>query len=136
MDLLFSDRRQEYLCEDCGHRWSLPAPDPALDWPAGLSPGDLPTYLAAPLAALLAEPNPRVRLHWLVDCAEIAVRWSVAVTLAQVVQAHAGTLPERLVTRLREHIVFRRVQSQPHRQDVAAAPSTRPRPRARDPDSA
>ena len=104
MDLLFSDRRQEYVCEDCGHRWSLPAPGPALDWPAGLSPGDLPTYLAAPLAALLAEPNLRVRLHWLVDCAEIAVRWSVAVTLAQVVQAHAGTLPERLVRRLREHI--------------------------------
>ena len=103
-DLLFNDRRQEYVCEDCAHRWSLPAPGPALDWPAGLSPGDLPTYLAAPLAALLAEPNPRVRLHWLVDCAEIAVRWSVAVTLAQVVQAHAGTLPERLVRRLREHI--------------------------------
>ena len=103
-DLLFNDRRQEYVCEDCGHRWSLPAPGPALDWPAGLSPGDLPTYLAAPLAALLAEPNPRVRLHWLVDCAEIAVRWSVAVTLAQVVQVHAGTLPERLVSRLREHI--------------------------------
>lgn len=73
-DLLFSDRRQEYLCEDCAHRWPLPAPDPALDWPAGLSPGDLPTYLAAPLAALLAEPNLRIRLHWLVDCAEIAVR--------------------------------------------------------------
>ena len=103
-DLLFNDRRQEYVCEDCAHRWSLPAPGPALDWPAGLSPGDLPTYLAAPLAALLAEPNPRVRLHWLVDCAEIAVRWSVAVTLAQVVQAHAGTLPEPLVRRLRAHI--------------------------------
>ena len=104
MDLLFSERRQEYVCEDCGHRWSLQAHDPDLDWPAGLLPTDLPTYLAAPLAALLAERNPRVRLHWLLDCAEIAVRWSVAVTLAQVIQVHAGTLPEPLVRRLREPI--------------------------------
>jgi WD40 repeat protein len=101
---LYSARRQEYVCEGCGHRWPFLDQAPALDWPAGLAPADLPTYLAAPLAALLAEPHPRVRLHWLMDCAEIALRWSVAVALAQVVQANGGSLPERVAARLREHI--------------------------------
>ncbi|WP_295387747.1 NACHT domain-containing protein [uncultured Thiodictyon sp.] len=45
-----------------------------------------------------------MRLHWLVDCAEIAVRWSVAVALAQVLRANAGDLPGPLAERLREHI--------------------------------
>ena len=103
-EVLFSARRQEYQCEDCGHRWPLQAPAPVANWPQGLEPDTLPTYLAAPLAALLAEPHPRVRLHWLVDCAEIAVRWAVAVALAQVVQANAGALPEPIAERLREHI--------------------------------
>lgn len=99
LDPLFSAKRQEFICEDCGHRWPVADSAQALDWPAGLVPDGLPTYLAAPLAVLLAEPHPRLRLHGLVDCAEIALRWSVAVALA-----HAATLPEPLAARLREHI--------------------------------
>lgn len=101
-DVHFLVKRQEYLCQDCCHHWSL------LTWPAGIEPNTLPTYLAVPLASLLAEPHPRLRLHWLIDCAEIAVRWSVAVVLAQVLQADPGTgtsrLPETIAARIREHI--------------------------------
>ena len=102
-EVLFSARRQEYLCEACGHRWPFGQPA-AVAWPPGLEPADLPIYLAAPLASLLAERHPRVRLHWLVDCAEIAVRWGVAVALAEVLHANAGALPEPVVARLREQI--------------------------------
>ena len=103
-EVLFRPNRGEYTCDDCGQRWSLPALAPVLVWPPGLAPEALPTYLAAPLAALLAETHPRVRLHWLVDCAEIAVRWSAALALAQVVQAHGQVLPAWVAARLREHI--------------------------------
>ncbi|NVZ08219.1 NACHT domain-containing protein [Allochromatium humboldtianum] len=99
MNALFSPRRQDYLCEDCGHRWQLPQ-----SWPQGLEPETLPTYLAAPLAELLKEQHPGARLHWLVSCAEIAVRWSVAVALAQVIHANGGGLPIPIAERIREHI--------------------------------
>ena len=103
-DPLFSAKRQEYLCEACGHRWALQPASKSVPWPSGLEPGSVPTFLAAPLASLLAEPHPRVRLHWLVDCAEIAVRWSVALALAEVLQAHGGALPEAVSARIREQI--------------------------------
>lgn len=101
-DVQYLAKRQEYLCPDCRHFWSL------LKWPPGLEPETLPTYLALPLASLLGEPHPRLRLHWLIDCAEIAVRWTVAVTLAQVIRADPGTgtgrLPPPIAARIREHI--------------------------------
>jgi WD40 repeat protein len=103
-DPLFSAKRQEYLCEACGHRWALQPASKSVPWPSGLEPDSVPTFLAAPLASLLAEPHPRVRLHWLVDCAEIAVRWSVALALAEVLQAHGGALPEPIIERIREQI--------------------------------
>jgi WD40 repeat protein len=73
-------------------------------WPEGLGGEAMPSYLATPLAALLAEPHPRLRLHWLVDCAEIALRWSVALALAETIHAGGGTLPEALLKRLRDQI--------------------------------
>ena len=103
-DPLFSVKRQDYVCENCGHSWASQPAIKSVPWPSGLEPGSVPTYLAAPLASLLAEGHPRVRLHWLVDCAEIAVRWSVAVALAEVLQAHGGALPEPIIERSREQI--------------------------------
>lgn len=103
-DTRFLEKRQEFICEDCLHRWASSSPERAADWPLGLKPERLPTYLAAPLASLLAEPHPRVQLHWLVDCAEIAVRWSVAVALAEVVHAGEGALPEAIVERIRDQV--------------------------------
>jgi hypothetical protein len=102
--VFFRARQQEYECEDCGHHWPLPPAGAGLPWPSGLEPDSIPTFLAAPLASLLAEPHPRVRLHWLVDCAEIGVRWSVALALAEVLQAHGGALPEAIIERIREQI--------------------------------
>ena len=88
-DVRFLDKRREFICEDCLHRWAPTGPGEASAWPPRLKPEGLPTYLAAPLTSLLAEPHPRVRLHWLVDCAEIGVRWSVAVALAEVLHTKA-----------------------------------------------
>ena len=64
----------------------------------------LPSYLAIPIQAFLVENNPRVKLQWLVDCAEIAVRWVAALNLAQVLDAHQGILPKKLVKQLRNDI--------------------------------
>jgi hypothetical protein len=61
----------------------------------------LPTYLAIPLAALDREDNPRVRLHMLVDVAEIAVRWSVVLNLAELVYVGGGTLSTSVADAIR-----------------------------------
>lgn len=45
------------------------------EWPAGIDPLALPTHLAIPFERYLAEPNPRARLHWLVDT---TARWPSA----------------------------------------------------------
>ncbi|MFT5680321.1 MAG: WD40 repeat protein [Myxococcota bacterium] len=71
-------------------------------WPDGLT--DLPTWLAIPLSEYLTEPNPRVRLHWMLDTVEVAIRWAVAVALADVRLAHDGGLPKMLQRSIQEHI--------------------------------
>ncbi len=73
-------------------------------WPAGLAPEALPTYLAHPWAAYWQESHPRVKLSWLIDAAELSVRWSVAVALAEVLHAHGGVLPEAVLDRVRAHV--------------------------------
>jgi hypothetical protein len=79
-----------------------PIPEPS--WPHDVSPETLPTWLAHPWAALCGEPHPRVRLHWLVDTGELVVRWTVALALAEVVQAHGGRLPEAVAEAIAEHV--------------------------------
>ena len=82
--------------------------DPRMDaetptnWPDSLS--DLPTWLAIPLSEYLAELNPRVRLHWMLDTVEVAIRWAVAVALADVRQANDGGLPKMLQRSIQDHI--------------------------------
>ena len=87
---------------------SLPRPGagvsaPKPPWPTGLDPAIMPTYLAQPWSALLAEEHPRVRLHWLVDTAELAVRWTVAIALSEVVHACDG-IPVAVGERIRDHV--------------------------------
>ena len=72
--------------------------------PGGLNPVTMPTFLAHPTSALLAESHPRMKLHWLVDTAELAVRWAVAVALAEVVNANDGVIPEAVTRRIRDHV--------------------------------
>ncbi len=79
-----------------------PTPEPS--WPRDLSPETLPTWLAHPWAALCGESHPRVRLHWLVDTAELVVRCTVALALAEVVHAHGGRLPSSVAEAIAEHV--------------------------------
>jgi WD40 repeat protein len=64
----------------------------------------MPTYLAHPWAAFWQEDHPRIRLHWLVDTAELTVRWAVALALAEVVHANHGALPAGVVGEIHEQI--------------------------------
>lgn len=73
-------------------------------YPEGLEASRMPTYLAHPWHALCAEDHPRVKLHWLTDTAELAVRWAVAVALAEVLAAHDLTVPKRLAKLIRGDI--------------------------------
>lgn len=73
-------------------------------WPADLGPDQLPTFLAHPWRSLHEEVHPRVRLHWLVDLAELCVRWTVVIALADVVRAGDGRIPAQLLAQLRDHV--------------------------------
>lgn len=73
-------------------------------YPEGLTPDDMPTYLAHPWRALCVEDHPRVKLHWLTDTAELAVRWAVALALAEVLHANDTVLPPALARDLRDNI--------------------------------
>ena len=86
------------------------APEPldaargALLYPQGLHPDQMPTFLAHPWRSLCVEDHPRLKLHWLTDTAELAVRWCVTVALAEVLAAHDSVLPKSLANRLRDNI--------------------------------
>ena len=73
---------------------------PRVEWPVDLDPRKLPTHIAIPFEHYLVEPNTRVRLHWLVDTAEICVRWVAAVTIAEVAANNGGRLPKELADRV------------------------------------
>ena len=107
--------KKGWYCEECGENVFSYDQLPRLSeggnaapthpkWPGDLDPATLPTWLAHPWAALCAESHPRVRLHWLVDTAELVVRWTAAVALAEVVHAHAGTLPAPVTDAIAEHV--------------------------------
>jgi len=73
-------------------------------FPDGLDPVAMPTFLSSPAASFLDETHPGARLHLLVDLAELSVRWSVALCLAEVLHANGGSLPEALSSRIRDHV--------------------------------
>lgn len=84
---------------------SAETPSPAtIAYPEGLRPDQMPTFLAHPWRSLCLEDHPRVKLHWLTDTAELAVRWAVTVALAEVLHAHDSILPKSLASRLRDNI--------------------------------
>ena len=45
-----------------------------------------------------------MRLAWLTDTADLVVRWTVAVALAEVVHAHGGKLSEAVADAIAEHV--------------------------------
>lgn len=73
-------------------------------YPEGLDAAQMPTYLAHPWHALCAEDHPRVKLHWLTDTAELAVRWVVSVALAEILHANDLVVPKKLAKLIRNHI--------------------------------
>ena len=73
-------------------------------WPDGLSDAQLPIYLALPLQEYLREDNPRVRLHWMLDTIEVAIRWTVAVAVAEIRADVGGGLPDAVKRSLHDHI--------------------------------
>ncbi len=75
-----------------------------IDFPQGLRPEDMPTYLAHPWHSFCAEEHPRVKLHWLTDTAELAVRWAVSVTLAEILHANSMQLPAKLAKQIRDNV--------------------------------
>ena len=75
-----------------------------IDFPAGLEPDVMPTYIAHPWHSLCAEEHPRVKLHWLTDTAELAVRWAVSVTLAEILFANDMKLPAKLARQIRDNV--------------------------------
>lgn len=105
-ETLASRSRERALCEACGF---LSAAGDALPEAATGTTTDLldlalaPTFLAHPLAAYRAEAHPRLRLHWMVDVAELSLRWAVALALAEVGGA-GRVLPPKVAARIREHI--------------------------------
>jgi WD40 repeat protein len=64
----------------------------------------MPTFLAHSWSELWREDHPRVRLCWLADTAELAVRWATALALAEVLHGEGGTLPGAVITQICEHI--------------------------------
>ncbi len=75
-----------------------------IDFPEGLHPDAMNTYIAHPWQSLCAEEHPRVKLHWLTDTAELAVRWAVSVTLAEILFANAMKLPAKLAKQIRDNV--------------------------------
>lgn len=75
-----------------------------VDYPEGLDAESMPTFLAHPWHSLIAEEHPRVKLHWLTDTAELAVRWAVSVALAEVLVANERQLPKKLARLVRDDI--------------------------------
>lgn len=76
----------------------------AIDYPEGLTPDAMPTYIAHPWHSLCVEDHPRVKLHWLTDTAELAVRWAVSVTLAEILFANDMKLPAKLAKQIRDNV--------------------------------
>lgn len=72
--------------------------------PDKINPEELPTCLALSVLPLFKEPHPFVRLWRLVDTAEIALRWSVAIALAEVIEIHQGELPVELGLDIKEQL--------------------------------
>lgn len=79
-------------------------PEEPTCYPEGLLPNDLPTYLAHPWKELHQESHPRLKLHWLVDTAELIVRWTVALAFAERLSVEDPKLPVKATNILREHI--------------------------------
>jgi tetratricopeptide (TPR) repeat protein len=105
--------RTEHRCHLCGSDLTpgqadgeAPSSPIQTEWPVGLDPLALPTHVAIPFEHYLVESNPRVRLHWLVDTAEICVRWVAAVTVAEVAADNDGRLPDAVAHRI-AHLIER-----------------------------
>lgn len=73
-------------------------------YPNNLSPKDMVTYLAHPWDEYSKEDHPSVKLHWLVDTAEVVVRWVCALLLAEIRYANNNHLPEGIQKRFKENI--------------------------------
>ena len=99
-DVSGNPRRGRAACEACGFSSGTDEvlPVAAADELAAL----LPTPLAITWSSMVGEPNPRSRLHWMTDVAEVAVRWVAAVGVAESLRGAGGALPASLSAQLRD----------------------------------
>ena len=72
--------------------------------PKDLDPNNMVTYLAHPWDEYLKETHPSVKLHWLTDTAEVAVRWVCALLLAEIRYANDNALPQEIQQKFKENI--------------------------------
>lgn len=85
----------KFVCLKCGQPLNLFSEAASSD----IHPSSLPSYFAHPWSSYLQETNSRVKLHWLVDTAEVCVRFCVAIALAELVAGNskpAGDLAETI----------------------------------------
>jgi len=73
-------------------------------YPVGLSPDEMVTYLAHPWDEYIKEDHSSVKLHWLVDTAEVVVRWVCALLLAEIRYDNGGKLPKSIQEKFQENI--------------------------------
>src|SRR5690349_17555785 len=92
-----------FVCLKCGQQLARTAV--ANGAPPDLDPAGMPTFLAHPWHEYLAEKHPRIKLHWLIDTAEVAIRWCSALAIAEVAHANGDVLPAALADGLRENIL-------------------------------
>lgn len=73
-------------------------------YPNNLNPSTMVTYLAHPWDEYIKEEHPSVKLHWLVDTAEVVVRWVCALLLAEHRYANEGKLHKEIQQTFKENI--------------------------------
>jgi len=76
----------------------------SFEYPINLNPKDMVIYLAHPWDEYSKEEHPSVKLHWLVETAEVVVRWVCALLLAEIRYANDNHLPEDIQKKFKENI--------------------------------
>ena len=72
------------------------------EYPQGLNPAELPTFIALPWReycreAFGADGHPVLALHRLCDAFEIAIRWAVVLIVSDIMRSNSSRLPKGLV---------------------------------------
>ena len=64
----------------------------------------IPFCLYEPFHEFKKEKHPRVKLFWLIDTSEYAIKFIVSILLSEILRVNDGELPETLKEKIRDHI--------------------------------